>query len=62
MLRRYLIVNGTTTALLYGSVYAAMGPTIHLVHAMRNSFDGYVMQSPILGPVINKVILVASCL
>lgn len=60
MLRRYLIVNGTSTALLYGGVYAAVTPAIHVAQSMRDMVDGYVMQSPILGPLINKVVLVVS--
>ena len=62
MLRRYLIVNGTTTVLLYAAIYAAMGPALHMIGSVRDVFDGYVMQSPILGPLINKIILVACSL
>lgn len=61
MLRRYLIVNGTSTALLYGAIYAALPSSLHLLETVRETFDGYVMQSPILGPIINKVVLVVSC-
>ncbi len=62
MLRRYLIVNGTTTALLYGGIYAAIPSPVHILHSARQMFDGFVMQSPILGPLVNKVVLVVSCL
>lgn len=62
MLRRYLIVNGTTTALLYGAVYAAIPSSTHVLQSVREVLDGYVMQSPILGPLINKTVLVISCL
>lgn len=61
MLRRYLVVNGTTTALLYGAIYAAVPSSLHLIRSVQNSFNGYVMQSPILGPLVNKVVLVMSC-
>jgi hypothetical protein len=61
MLRRYLIVNGTTTALLYGGIYAALPSSMHLLQSVQDMFDGYVMQSPILGPLVNKVVLVTSC-
>lgn len=60
MLRRYLIVNGTTTALLYVAIWAAIPASTHYLQSMQDVFDGYVMQSPILGPVINKVVLVVS--
>ncbi|RUO97714.1 hypothetical protein [Hyphomicrobium sp.] len=62
MLRRYLLVNGTTTALLYGGIYAATPSTGHLVQTARDFCDGFVMQSPILGPIINKVVLLISAI
>jgi len=62
MLRRYLIVNGTTTALLYGGIYAAISPVMHTIRSVQEMFDGYVMQSPILGPIVNKVVVVMSAL
>ncbi len=62
MLRRYLIVNGTTTALLYGGIYMAVPSPVHAFQSVREMFDGFVMQSPILGPLVNKVVLVISCL
>jgi hypothetical protein len=61
MLRRYLIVNGTTTAFLYGGIYAALPSSVHVLQSAREMFDGFVMQSSILGPLINKVVLVTSC-
>jgi len=62
MLQRYLIVNGTTTALLYGAVYALTSSSMHVLHSIRASVDSFVMQSPVLGPLLNKVILVNSAL
>ena len=60
MLRRYLIVNGTTTALLYAGVHAAVGPTVHAVQSAHDWTMIYLMQSPLLAPLVNKVILVVS--
>ena len=60
MLRRYLIVNGATTAVLYGAIYA-LAPTLKL-ESLRASFEDYVMESPVLGPLLNKIILVTSAL
>lgn len=62
MLRRYLIVNGTTTALLYGGIYAVIPSALHVHQSVQAMFNGLVMQSPILGPLVNKVVLVISCL
>ncbi|HML31000.1 MAG TPA: hypothetical protein PKE16_19580 [Hyphomicrobium sp.] len=62
MLRRYLIVNGTATALLYGGIYAGVPSATHLVESVQDLFASYVMESPVLGPLINKVVLVTSCL
>jgi hypothetical protein len=62
MLRRYLIVNGTTTALLYGGIYAGVTPVLHQAHSVWQLFEGFVMESPILAPIINKVVLVMSSL
>jgi hypothetical protein len=62
MLRRYLIVNGTTTALLYGGIYTLIPSSLDVHQSMRAMFDGLVMQSPILGPLVNKIVLVTSCL
>jgi len=61
MLRRYLIVNGVTTALLYATIYA-LTPSMKSLEALRDNFDGFVMQSPVLGPLVNKIILVTSAL
>ncbi len=61
MLRRYLIVNGTTTALLYGGIYAAIPSSLDVHQSLQGMFDGLVMQSPILGPLVNKIVLVTSC-
>ncbi len=47
MLRRYLIVNGITTVLLYGA-FAAFVPAMPNLRSMFNTF---AMQSPVLGPI-----------
>ncbi len=62
MLRRYLLVNGTTTALLYAGIYAATPSTGHVLQTVRDVCDGFVMQSPILGPLINKVVVLISAI
>jgi hypothetical protein len=62
MLQRYVIVNGVTTAVLYGAVYAFTPSSLHVLDSIRAGFDGFVMQSPMLGPILNKIILVISAL
>jgi hypothetical protein len=54
MLRRYLIVNGITTVLLYGA-FAAFVPAMPNLRSMFNTF---AMQSPVLGPVIYRIVTV----
>jgi hypothetical protein len=62
MLRRYLITNGISTALLYAGIYAAVTPAWNMLLSLRQTFDGFVMESPILGPLVNKVVIVMSSL
>ncbi|MFT3731580.1 MAG: hypothetical protein QM780_09215 [Hyphomicrobium sp.] len=62
MLRRYLIVNGTTTAMLYAGIYAALAPMMGVIKSAQGMFDQYLAQSPIFGPIVNKIVLVVSCL
>jgi hypothetical protein len=60
MLRRYLISNAAMTGLLYGTAYSALPASMHYVRAAYEAFDSYVMQSPLLGPILNKVIVLTS--
>ena len=62
MLQRYVIVNGVTTAALYGAAYAFTPSSLYLLDSIRAGFEGFVMQSPMLGPLLNKIILVTSAL
>ncbi|CAA2141920.1 hypothetical protein [Hyphomicrobium sp. ghe19] len=62
MLQRYVIVNGVTTAVLYGAAYAFTPSSLHMLDSIRAGFEGFVMQSPVLGPLVNKIILVISAL
>ncbi len=59
MLRRYLIVNGTTTAVLYGAIWA-FAPSLPNVTQMMSSTIDMLAQSPLVGPVLNRIILVTS--
>ncbi|HXE01234.1 MAG TPA: hypothetical protein VN623_04720 [Hyphomicrobium sp.] len=59
MLRRYLIVNGTMTLLLYGAFFALVPSAPNLLQSVRATFDAVLMESPILGPLVNRIILVS---
>lgn len=58
MLRRYLIVNGVTTALAY-SLCAAFVPSIpNILHSAVANFETFAMRSPILGPMVHGIVIV----
>jgi hypothetical protein len=59
MLRRYLIVNGTMTLLLYGAVLAVVPSVPNLLQSARATFDSFSMESPILGPLVHRIVLVS---
>ena len=62
MLRRYLIVNGTTTLLLYG-VFLAFAPSApHLLQSVRATFETFSMESPMLRPLFHRIVLVSGAL
>lgn len=58
MLRRYLIVNGTMTVLLYGVVWACASSAPNLVRAAELTFATLAMESPMLRPVIYRIVTV----
>ncbi|WP_409560650.1 hypothetical protein RLW55_11495 [Hyphomicrobium sp. B1] len=62
MLRRYLITNGISTALLYGGIYAAIPSIVHALGSVQDAFNGFVAQSPILAPLVNKIVVMVSSL
>ena len=56
MLRRYLIVNGTMTLVLYG-VFLAFAPSApHLLQSVRATFDTFSMESPMLRPLFHRIV------
>ncbi|ADJ23785.1 hypothetical protein Hden_1984 [Hyphomicrobium denitrificans ATCC 51888] len=57
MLRRYLIVNGTLTALMYGAVWAFAPSVPHLVQSAQSSFKTFAIDSPLLRPVVDRIIV-----
>ena len=59
MLRRYLIVNGITTALLYGAILTLVPSTPDLAQSARTSLDTLAMEMPLLGPLVHRIVLVS---
>ena len=59
MLRRYLIVNGLSTAALYLAIMA-FAPAHSVTAAFTQVFHGYVSEDAMLGPVFNRVIVVGA--
>ncbi|CEJ84518.1 MAG: hypothetical protein J0H37_01890 [Hyphomicrobium denitrificans] len=57
MLRRYLIVNGTLTVLMYGAVWAFAPSVPHLVQSAQSSFKTFAIDSPLLRPVVDRIIV-----
>jgi hypothetical protein len=59
MLRRYLIVNGITTALLYAAYTSLVPSAPHMLNSARETFDTFAMQSPLLGPIVYRLVTVS---
>jgi hypothetical protein len=57
MLRRYLIVNGTLTVLMYSAVWAFAPSVPHLVQSAQSSFKTFAIDSPLLRPVVDRIIV-----
>ena len=60
MLRRYLIVNGVSSAVLYGAIWAFVPSFSAVTQVVNASWDTYVMGHPFLGPVLHRVIKVGA--
>lgn len=56
-MRRYLIVNGTLTVLMYGAVWAFAPSVPHLVQSAQSSFKTFAIDSPLLRPVVDRIIV-----
>lgn len=60
MLRRYLIVNGVTTVLLYGALFAIIPSAPHVMQSAQATFENYFMESPMLGPLVHRIVVLSS--
>ena len=58
MLRRYVIVNGVVTALMYGAVWAYAPSVSSFGQTLRDGFDIYALDHALLGPVWHGIITV----
>jgi len=57
MLRRYLIVNGTLTVLLYAAVWGFAPSVPHLVQSAQTTFKTFAIDSPLLRPLVDRIIV-----
>ena len=57
MLRRYLIVNGVGTLLLYALVWAIIPSPLGFMTQVRDQFETFAIESPLLGPVVPRALL-----
>jgi hypothetical protein len=60
MLRRYLITNVVSTALLYSAFWALVPSPVSVSQALNTLVDTYVMGDTFLGPVLTRVIMVGA--
>jgi hypothetical protein len=60
MLRRYLITNGVSSALLYLAVLAYAPSPAALTKALHATFETFVMGQTFLSPVFNRVISIGA--
>ncbi len=54
MLRRYLIVNGISTVLLYALVWAFVPSPVGVVTQVRELFQTFATEAPFLGPLVPR--------
>lgn len=60
MLRRYLITNVVSTALLYSAFQAFVPSPVSFSQALNSAVEGFVMSDVFLGPVMTRVITVGA--
>ena len=58
MLRRYLVINGVTSILIYGAVWAYVPSLATLSRTFNTSFESYVMGHTFLIPVLHRMIAI----
>ncbi|MBA2127291.1 hypothetical protein DLM45_13810 [Hyphomicrobium methylovorum] len=58
MLRRYLLVNGISTAVLYGAILALAPVVPHVLMSARETLSSIAMESPALAPIVYRIVIV----
>jgi|CXWK01.1.fsa_nt_gi hypothetical protein len=59
MLRRYLIVNFVTTAFAYAAYFAFMPSGVGIAAHLSDSIRNASMESPMLAPLVHRIITVS---
>jgi hypothetical protein len=59
-LRRYLVVNGISTAALYLAIWTFLPHLGAVSNDVNQAWDGYVTGNALLAPMFNRVIVVAA--
>lgn len=62
MLRRYVILNGISTAVLYAGVWAFVPSMTSVAQAASEAWETFVMGHTFLGPVLHRIITVGASL
>lgn len=60
MLRRYFIVNGISTALLYASIWVFVPSAEAVKSGVSEAWVSYISGDSVLGPMFNRVVLVGA--
>jgi hypothetical protein len=60
MLRRYLISNFVSTAVLYAAFIAVVPMLLSTSQALNSTADAYIASHALLGPVLNRMITVSA--
>lgn len=62
MLRRYIIVNGISSAVLYAGIWAFVPSMASVTQAASEAWETFVMGHTFLGPVLHRIITVSAAI
>lgn len=60
MLRRYLIVNGLSSAVLYAGIWLLVPSMASVTQAASEAWETFIMGHTFLGPVLHRIITVGA--
>jgi hypothetical protein len=60
MLRRYLIVNGVSSAVFYAGIWAFIPSLNSVTQVISDTWETYVMGHTFLGPVVHRIVTVGA--